>query len=92
MSLEERRLRADFITLYRFLRTGSTEGGADLFSLGSGDRTRRNGLTLCQGKFKPGIRNKLFSERVVKQWNELPSCNRLGPKPVGIQEAVGQCS
>jgi len=91
-SLEERRLRADLIAVYSCLSTGSGEGGADVFSLGSGIRTRRNGLKRCQGKFRLGIRNKLFSERVVKQWNALPAANGHCPKPVDIQKAIGQCS
>ena len=37
--LEKRRLRGDLIALRSFLRRGRAEGGAELFSLGSRDRT-----------------------------------------------------
>ena len=48
-SLERRRLRGELLVLYSFLRRGSGEGGADLFSLGSSDRIRGNGSKLCEG-------------------------------------------
>jgi len=65
-ALESRRLRGNLVALYSFPRRGSGEGGADLFSLGSGDRTRQNGSKMRQGKLRLDIRKHFFTKKVVK--------------------------
>jgi len=71
-SLKKRRLRGDLIALYSFLRRGSREGGAELFSLGINDRTCWNRSKLHWGIFRFDSGKHFFTNKIVEHWNRLP--------------------
>lgn len=52
-------------------KEGCSEGDVTLFSWVAGNRIQGNGLKMCQGRFRFGIRENFSMERVVRLWNRL---------------------
>jgi len=48
------------------------EAGEGLFTRACRDMRRGNGFKLKKGRFRPHIRKKFFTMRVVKHWHMLP--------------------
>ncbi|KAK4816234.1 hypothetical protein QYF61_013642 [Mycteria americana] len=71
-SLQKRRLRADLINVYKYLKGGCKDDGARLFSVVPSDKTRGHGHQLKHRRFSLNIRKHFFPVGVTKRWQRLP--------------------
>lgn len=60
-----------FLASFQYLKGAYRKAGEGLIRAGS-DRMRGNGFKMAEGRFRLGIRKKLFTVRVVRHWNRLP--------------------
>jgi len=61
-SLEERRLQGDHIAAFQYLKGACKKDKNRLFSRACSDRTKGYGFELKEGKYRLGIRKKIFGE------------------------------
>jgi len=60
-SLEKRRLWADLIAAFQYLKGAYRKDGENIFSRACCNRTRSNGFKLREGRFRMDIRKKFFT-------------------------------
>jgi len=70
-SLEERRVRADFIEVYKIVHGHSPTAFEDFFEFDKSGRTRGHSFKLRKQRCQLDLRLHFFSERVITLWNKL---------------------
>lgn len=76
--MESRRLRKYLVTVSKYAKGSDADR---LFSVSTGDRTRRNSLNIQKGQFNLDIIKNCLIMSVVKHWNRFLSLvfkSRLG--------------
>ena len=73
---------------FQYLKGSYGKDGEGLFMRACSNKMRGNGFKLEEGRFKPDIREKFFTVRVVRLWHRLPrGCGC--PLPGSIQGQAG---
>lgn len=65
-------MKGDLINVYKYLKRGYQQSGANLFSVVPGNRTRGKRFKLEYRKFRLHMRKSFFTVRLTEQWNRLP--------------------
>ncbi|KAK4818203.1 hypothetical protein QYF61_008587, partial [Mycteria americana] len=77
-SLEKQRLRRDLIAHYNYLKGGFREVGVGLFSQGTSNRMRGNGLKMRQKRFRLDIRKHFLTEGWSSIGTGCPERSNMG--------------
>jgi len=70
-SLEKRRLRGDLTVAFQYLKGPTRKLERDFLQGPVSERTRDKGFQVKKGRFRLNIRKKLFTVRMVRNWNML---------------------
>jgi ribonucleases P/MRP protein subunit RPP40 len=73
ISLEDGRNRGDLIEVFKMIKGFSKVNYRLFFTLDTNSRTRGHRYKLVKNRSRLEIRRNFFSQRVVGQWNRLPS-------------------
>ena len=92
-SLEKRRLQGDLIAAFQHLKGAYKQEGSQLFGRVDNGRPSGIGLKWKEGRFRLAIREKFFTERVLRCWDRLPrelvDAPSLGVFRAGLDGALG---
>jgi len=92
-SLERRRMRGDLIEVYKMLRGIDRVDSQRLFPRVEMAATRGHRFKVLGGRYRGNVRGKFFTQRVVGEWNRLPSvvveANSIGSFKRLLDEYMG---
>ncbi|PKU48009.1 hypothetical protein llap_1718 [Limosa lapponica baueri] len=69
----EKMFQGDLIMAFQYLKGAYRKDGEGLFVRECSDRMRGNGFKVKEGRFRLDFKKKVFTVRVVRHWNRLPS-------------------
>ena len=72
-SLEDRHTRGDLIEVFKMIKGISKVDYKKFFMLDDNSRTRGHKYKLVKNRSRLDIRKNFFSQRVVSEWNKLPT-------------------